>query len=73
MSIFSGFSLSATARRYSLPSIADLSQGMGAGGGTATMLGPITVTNDVTAGGKSVQNNVHGGVQTGGGQTGKPA
>jgi len=51
----------------------NLSQGMGTGGGTATMLGPITVTNDVTAGGKSVQNHVHGGVQTGSGQTGKPA
>ena len=50
----------------------NLSQGMGAGGGTATMLGPIAVTNDVTAGGKSLQNHVHGGVQTGGGQTGKP-
>lgn len=49
-----------------------LSQGMGASGGGATMLGPISVTNDVTAGGKSLQNHVHGGVQTGGGQTGKP-
>lgn len=49
-----------------------LSQGMGLGGGNATMLGPITVTNDVTAGGKSLQNHVHSGVQTGGGQTGKP-
>jgi len=49
-----------------------LSQGMGPGGGNATMLGPITVTNDVTAGGKSLQNHVHSGVQTGGGQTGKP-
>lgn len=50
-----------------------LSQGMGASGGGATMLGPISVTNDVTAGGKSLQNHVHGGVQTGGGQTGKPS
>lgn len=50
----------------------NLSQGMGDGGGTATMLGPITVTNDVTAGGKSLQNHVHNGVQTGSGQTGKP-
>lgn len=49
-----------------------LSQGMGPGGGNATMLGPITVTNDVTAGGKSLQNHVHSGVQTGSGQTGKP-
>ncbi|RJT44651.1 translation initiation factor IF-2 [Rahnella woolbedingensis] len=50
----------------------NLSQGMGDGGGAATMLGPITVTNDVTAGGKSLQNHVHSGVQTGSGQTGKP-
>lgn len=50
----------------------NLSQGMGDSGGTATMRGPITVTNDVTAGGKSLQNHVHNGVQTGGGQTGKP-
>lgn len=49
-----------------------LSQGMGESGGSATMLGPITVTNDVTAGGKSLQNHVHSGVQTGSGQTGKP-
>lgn len=49
-----------------------LSQGMGPGGGDATMMGPITVTNDVTAGGKSLQNHVHSGVQTGGGETGKP-
>lgn len=50
----------------------NLSQGMGEEGGAATMQGPITVTNDVTAGGKSLQNHIHSGVQTGGGQTGKP-
>lgn len=49
-----------------------LSQGMGTSGGTATMLGPITVTNDVTAGGKSLENHVHSGVQPGSGNTGKP-
>ncbi len=49
-----------------------LSQGMGESGGNANMLGPITVTNDVTAGGISVKSHKHGGVQTGGGDTGGP-
>ncbi|WP_456309768.1 phage baseplate assembly protein V [Serratia proteamaculans] len=50
----------------------NLSQGMGEGGGTATMQGPIEVTNDVTAGGKSLMTHTHGGVETGGGNTGGP-
>ncbi|EDB2568409.1 translation initiation factor IF-2 [Salmonella enterica] len=50
----------------------NLSQGMGEGGGSATMLGPVTVANDVTAGGKSLMTHAHGGVQTGGGNTGEP-
>lgn len=50
----------------------NLSQGMGEDGGTATMQGPITVTNDVTAGGKSLMTHTHGGVETGGGNTGEP-
>lgn len=50
----------------------NLSQGMGDGGGTAKMHGPVTVTNDVTAGGISLQTHKHGGVETGGGQTGGP-
>ncbi len=50
----------------------NLSQGMGEGGGTATMQGPVSVTNDVTAGGKSVMTHTHGGVETGGGNTGGP-
>lgn len=50
----------------------NLSQGMGDGGGTATMLGPVNVTNDVKAGGISLQMHKHGGVETGGGQTGGP-
>ncbi|EIS4516516.1 translation initiation factor IF-2, partial [Salmonella enterica] len=48
----------------------NLSQGMGEGGGSATMLGPVTVTNDVKAGGKSLMTHTHGGVQTGDGNTG---
>lgn len=50
----------------------NLSQGMGASGGSATMLGPINVTNDVKAGGKSLITHTHGGVQTGSGNTGGP-
>ncbi|TNH44717.1 phage baseplate assembly protein V [Photorhabdus luminescens] len=50
----------------------NLSQGMGAGGGTATMQGPVAVNNDVTAAGISLKNHVHSGVQSGGGKTGKP-
>lgn len=37
----------------------NLSQGMGDGGGTATMLGPVNVTNDVNAGGKSLMGHKH--------------
>ncbi|MCW7550540.1 Gp138 family membrane-puncturing spike protein [Photorhabdus sp. APURE] len=50
----------------------NLSQGMGAGGGTATMQGPVTVNNDVTAGGISLKSHTHGGVQSGGSKTGGP-
>ncbi|KOY60945.1 translation initiation factor IF-2 [Photorhabdus heterorhabditis] len=50
----------------------NLSQGMGAGGGIATMQGPVTVSNDVTAAGISLKNHVHSGVQSGGSNTGKP-
>ncbi|MEQ9868716.1 Gp138 family membrane-puncturing spike protein [Pectobacterium odoriferum] len=50
----------------------NLSQGMGDSGGTATMNGPVNVTNDVTAGGKSVMTHTHGGVQPGSGNTGAP-
>lgn len=49
-----------------------LSQGTGTAGGSASMLGPITVTHDVTANGKSVSTHVHGGVQAGTGNTGAP-
>jgi hypothetical protein len=49
-----------------------LSQGAGAGGGGATMLGPLNVTNDVTAGGKSLTTHVHSGVMTGAGISGVP-
>lgn len=50
----------------------NLSQGMGESGGTATMHGPVTVTNDVTAGGKSLMTHTHGGVGHGNDSTGEP-
>lgn len=50
----------------------NLSQGMGERGGTATMHGPVTVTNDVTAGGKSLMTHMHGGVEHGNDSTGGP-
>lgn len=42
------------------------------GGGSAAFSGSMTVTGDVTAAGTSVHTHKHGGVQTGGGQTGTP-
>lgn len=42
------------------------------GGGAAAFSGSMTVTGDVTAAGTSVHTHKHGGVQTGGGQTGVP-
>lgn len=50
----------------------NLSQGMGDSGGTATMKGPVNVTNDVTAGGKSLMTHTHGSVQRGSDNTGAP-
>ncbi|MCZ9585010.1 Gp138 family membrane-puncturing spike protein [Klebsiella pneumoniae] len=50
----------------------NLSQGMGESGGSATMHGPVTVTNDVTAGGKSLMTHTHGGVEHGNDSTGEP-
>ncbi|CNK58232.1 Uncharacterised protein [Yersinia intermedia] len=52
--------------------VARISQGKGDAGGSATMLGPITVTNDVAAGGVSLKSHKHSGVQTGGGDSGGP-
>lgn len=49
-----------------------LAQGTGSAGGGATMAGPVTVANDVTAGGISLQGHTHTGVQPGGGNTGTP-
>lgn len=51
-----------------------ITQANTAGGSTtAEIIGPIHVTNDVTAGGKSLEHHVHSGVYPGSGNTGKPA
>lgn len=42
------------------------------GGATATLIGPLNVTNDVVAGGKSLKTHVHSGVTAGGANTGQP-
>lgn len=49
-----------------------ITQGTGTLGSTATFIGPLNVTNDVTAGSISLETHVHGGVTTGGGDTGAP-
>jgi phage baseplate assembly protein V len=50
-----------------------LSQTAGAPGGTAAnLVGPLTVTNDVSANGTSVHTHVHGGVTTGSHDTSEP-
>jgi hypothetical protein len=50
-----------------------ITQNNTAGGSTtATIIGPVTVTNDVTAGGKSLMTHRHSGVQPGSGNTGQP-
>jgi hypothetical protein len=49
-----------------------LAQGTGSSGGGATMQGPVTVVNDLTAQGVSVHGHEHTGVQSGGSKTGPP-
>lgn len=50
-----------------------ITQGTGTGGTTATLIGPLNVTNNVTAQGTSLHTHVHTGVSTGPGNTGAPA
>lgn len=50
----------------------NLAQGNGSTKYPATLQGPLTVVNDVTAQGTSVHTHTHGGVQTGSGSTGAP-
>lgn len=49
-----------------------LTQGKGAAGGGATLLGPLAVDNDVSASGISLTTHTHTGVQAGSGNTGAP-
>ncbi len=41
--------------------------------GDITLTGKLTASDDVIAGGKSLKNHIHGGVQSGGANTGVPA
>ncbi|SAL55638.1 hypothetical protein AWB69_05976 [Caballeronia udeis] len=50
----------------------NLTQGTSGAGYPATLQGPVTVVNDVTAAGTSVHTHKHSGVTTGGGDTGAP-
>lgn len=50
----------------------DVTQTAGTGTGNVTMIGPMTVTNNVTANGISLDSHVHSGVQSGGSDTGPP-
>jgi hypothetical protein len=47
-----------------------VSQTAGTAGGTVSLVGPVNVVNDVTAGTISLKNHLHTGVQTGGSNTG---
>jgi len=49
-----------------------ITQGAGAGGGAASLIGPLSVTNAVTAQGTNVHTHTHSGVQTGAGTSGPP-
>ncbi|MGX7001943.1 phage baseplate protein [Caballeronia sp. KNU42] len=50
----------------------EMTQGTNAGGYPATIQGPVTVIHEVTANGIPVSSHLHGGVQTGSGDTGTP-
>ena len=49
-----------------------MTQGTNAGGYPATLQGPVTVIHEVTANGIPLSTHLHGGVQTGSGDTGVP-
>ncbi len=73
--ITSGGNLSITAPQITLNGNTiingSLTQGTGSNGGTATMAGPVTVQNDLTAEGVSVAHHTHPGDS--GGTTGQPS
>jgi hypothetical protein len=49
-----------------------MTQGTSGGGYPATLQGPLTVVHEVTANGIPLSTHLHGGVQTGSGNTGVP-
>jgi len=49
-----------------------ISQGSSGSGTSASLIGPLVVTNNVTAGGIDLETHKHTGVTTGGGTTGGP-
>jgi len=77
--VMNGSSITATTQTFTInaPTImlnGQLTQGTPSGGGSsyaATLQGPLTVVNDVTAGTVSLENHVHPGVQAGSSSTGK--
>lgn len=65
--------VSATTTSPSIVLDGGISQSNSLGGSTnATLIGPLQVTNDVTASGTSVHTHVHGGVQSGSSVTNPP-
>ncbi|WP_162600977.1 hypothetical protein [Paraburkholderia sp. C35] len=70
-------SITATTQTFTInaPSIVlngNMSQGNGSTTYPATLQGPLTVINDVTAAGKSLEHHEHSGVQPGSGNSGPP-
>jgi hypothetical protein len=49
-----------------------ITQGTGSGGAAVSLIGPVTVTNDLRAAGVSMQLHYHGGVTAGGANTAAP-
>jgi hypothetical protein len=65
-------SVSVTTPVFTVTGSTVLVGGLSQSGGNAIMSGTLTVTGDITGAGKSVSTHIHGGVQTGIGNTGTP-
>ena len=50
----------------------NISQGAGSAGSNASMIGPLTITNNATISGISIKDHVHSGVTAGNDKTGAP-
>jgi hypothetical protein len=75
--VLTGSSITATTSTFTInaPTIVlngNLTQGTEGGGYPATLQGPITVIHELTANNHTVSAHTHGGVTTGGGDTGTP-